>query len=558
MHRLTTIGLLLLASCASAQNADHAFLNGNIATMDASNPRAEAVAVADGKIIAVGSRADVQKHIGGQTLITDLEGKFTIPGFIESHGHFSSLGFAKMQLELRNETSWDAIVAKVAEAAKETPKGEWIIGGGWHQEKWTQPLAEHVEGYPLHAKLSAASPDNPVLLSHASGHMSMVNAQALRLAGINDDSKNPSGGEILRDEDGHATGVLRETAEELVVKARQRASMNRLQTWRRAIDRATEECLVNGVTSFHDAGTDFEEIDRYRQVGNSGGLKVRLWIMVRDSLPKMQQRISEYRLIGEADGFLTVRAIKQSLDGALGSHGAWLREPYEDLVSSTGLNTLPLRDLEQVAELAAKQDFQLCVHAIGDRANHEVLNLYEKTFKSYPTQNSRRWRIEHAQHLLPGDIPRFGKLKVVAAMQGVHCTSDAVFVGMRLGQRRAAKGAYMWRSLLDSGAIICNGTDAPVEDVNPIDSFYASVTRKTRDGIAFYPEQCMTREEALRSYTLHAAYAASEDDIKGSLTVGKVADMTVLSSDLLECDESKIQETQIEMTVIGGRILYQR
>ncbi|MEM7313231.1 MAG: amidohydrolase, partial [Planctomycetota bacterium] len=384
-----------------------------------------------------------------------------------------------------------------------------------------------------------------------------ANAHAMRLAGIDDNTKNPSGGEILRDQDGHATGVLRETAEDLVGRVRARAAANPA-TWQRAIEQANEECLANGITSFHDAGTKFAEIDMYRAAAQAGKLEVRLWIMVRDSLPQMQQRLDEYRMVNFADGYLTVRAIKQSLDGALGSHGAWVREPYEDLVSSTGLNTLPLSELKQVAKLAAEKDFQLCVHAIGDQANHEVLNLYEQTFKRYPTKNSRRWRIEHAQHLLPTDIPRFGKLKVIAAMQGIHCTSDAVFVGMRLGQRRAATGAYMWRSLLDNGATIANGTDAPVEDVNPIPSFYASVTRKTRDGVAFFPAQCMTREEALRSYTIDAAYAAFEDTTKGSLSPGKVADITVLSRNLMTCPEDEILKTEVEFTVVGGEIRFRQ
>jgi predicted amidohydrolase YtcJ len=542
---------------AAGETAQTVLVNGAVVTMDDAQPNAAAIAWLDGRIIAVGSNEQIRERIGAGTDVIDAQGQLVIPGFIESHGHFSSMGLAKMNLELRDADSWEEIVAQVAQAAKSAPAGQWIKGRGWHQEKWRVPLEEQVEGYPTHQKLTEAAPNHPVFLTHASGHMAIANAQAMKLARIDKQTPDPSGGEILRNADGDTTGVLRETATELVSKIVDRASEDPA-AWQRAIQLAGEECVRHGVTSFHDAGSDFEEIDRYRFAANRGDLLVRLWIMVRDDPDAMKQRLAKYRIVNEADRFLTVRAIKQSLDGALGAHGAWLKEPYDDLPTSTGLNTLPLNELEQVATLAAENDFQLCVHAIGDRANHEVLNLYEQTFATHPTTESRRWRIEHAQHLNREDISRFGELGVIAAMQGVHCTSDAVFVGLRLGQRRAGQGAYRWRDLLDAGAVIANGTDAPVEDVNPINSFYASVTRKTKSGVAFYPEQAMTRAEALRSYTLAAAYAAFEEQEKGSLTVGKMADITVLTKNIMTCSEETICDAKVALTIINGKIAYRQ
>ncbi len=537
--------------------ADGVLLHGAIVTMDSTQPQAMALAWADGRIVAVGSDAEIGTMVGPHTAVIDLRGRLAIPGFIESHGHFSSTGFARMQLELRDDPSWRAIVVRVAEAARTTPRGQWITGRGWHQEKWSESLAADVEGYPLHDALSAVTPDHPVVLTHASGHLAIANARALQLAGIDEHTADPEGGMILRDEQGRVTGVLRETAMERVTRLSDRAADSPTM-WKQAIKLAAEECLINGITSFQDAGSSFDEIDRYRQAAAAGELPIRLWVMVRDETPKLQRLLSQYRMINADDEFLTVRAIKMAIDGALGSHGAWLLEPYEDLPSSTGLNTTPLDELEIVARLAVNHEMQLCVHAIGDRANREVLDLYERIFREFPSDHSYRWRIEHAQHLDPADASRFGPLGVIAAMQAVHCTSDAPFVTPRLGMRRAATGAYRWRDLLASGAVICNGTDTPVEHMDPIASFYASVTRKTKDGLAFIPEQSMTREEALRSYTTSAAFAAFEETQKGSLTVGKLADIVVLSKNIMTCDEEQIPTAQVDLTMVGGQVCYQR
>jgi predicted amidohydrolase YtcJ len=299
-------------------------------------------------------------------------------------------------------------------------------------------------------------------------------------------------------------------------------------------------------------------IDTYRELAEAGRLPVRLWVMINEDNDTLERSLDRYRLINVGHQHLTVRAIKRLVDGALGSRTAWVLEPYDDSPTSRGLNTLPLDELQRTADLALAHDYQMCVHAIGDRANREVLDLYARTFQAHAGRRDLRWRIEHAQHLHPADIPRFQRLGVIAAMQAVHATSDGPFVVARLGQRRAQQGAYAWKSLLDSGAVITNGSDAPVERIDPIAGFYASVTRDMGGGRAFYPAQCMTREQALRSYTLDAAYAAFEEGTKGSLTPGKLADIVVLSQDIMSIPEERLRETRVVYTIVGGQVLFER
>src|SRR5262245_54467914 len=439
--------------------------------------------------------------------------------------------------------------------------GEWIVGRGWHQEKWDRKPDGHVDGYPPHTALSKVSPQNPVILTHASGHMSFANAEAMRLAGVTGATPAPRGGEIVKDKDGNPIGVFRETAQSLIGRGQSAAQRNQTPEQRRknllrAIELAGEECLSKGVTSFQDAGSPFETIDVFKELAGEDKLKVRLWVMVRDDNARMARQLASTRVVSHGNNHLTVRAIKRSIDGALGPHGAWLLEPYEDMPSSAGLNTSSVESVKETARLALANNDQLCVHAIGDRANRETLNIFEEAFKSSPSAESRRWRVEHAQHLHPNDIPRFAKLGVIASMQGIHCTSDAVYVVRRLGERRAGQGAYVWRSLLDSGAVVTNGTDVPVEDVDPLASYYASVTRKLPSGAVFFREQRMTREEALRSYTRDCAYAAFEEEIKGTITPGKLADLVVLSKDILTCPEDDILKAKVVHTIVGGRVLY--
>jgi len=535
--------------------------NGRIVTVDETRPEARAMAVRGETIVALGSEADIKPYIGAATRVLDLKGALAVPGLIDSHGHFNGIGQAKLGLELMSTTTWDEIVAMVAEAVKKAKPGEWIVGRGWHQEKWTRRPEPGVEGFPTHASLDRVSPDNPVALTHASGHATFANAKAMALAGVTKDTPNPAGGEILKDAQGDPIGVFRETASGLIGRA-QRASRARMTAADteaealRIIQLADQECLAKGITSFHTAGESFQTIERFKRVIQNGQLGVRLYVMVGESNARLKEGLAKYRTIGFGGQHLTVRAIKAYMDGALGSRGAWLLEPYADLPSSTGLNTTPLAELRQTAELAITNDYQLCIHAIGDRANRETLNVYEDTFKAHPGAKDLRWRDEHTQHLNAADIPRFGKLGVIAAMQGIHCTSDAPYVLARLGPKRAEEGAYVWQKLMKTGAVIANGTDAPVEDVDPIPNFYATATRRVKDGSVFFGDQKMTRMEALKSYTINGAYAAFEEGIKGSLTPGKLADVTVLSKDILAVPDSEILSARVLFTIVGGKVLY--
>jgi predicted amidohydrolase YtcJ len=554
---------LALAVSGFAQTADLVLRNGKIVTLSPAGPTAQAIAVRGDRIAALGSDSDAARWIGPSTRVIDLHGMLAIPGFIEGHGHFTGLGEFRMGLDLREARTWDAIVEQVGRAAKQAKPGEWIIGRGWHQSKWDRAPDPNVEGFPLHASLDKVSPDNPVLLTHASGHAAFANARALEAAGITRDTKNPPGGEILKDSHGQPTGLLRERASGLADRARSeweanRTAAERAAHARKAIDLAIDEALSKGITTFEDAGSPFATVDTLKRMADDHQLRIRIWMMLRSSNAQLAPRLDGYRIIGAGGNYFTVRAIKRAIDGALGPRGAWLLQPYSDKPDSTGLNTDDPADIRKTAELAIQHDFQLCVHAIGDRANRETLNLYEDTFKANPDKKNLRWRIEHAQHLNPADIPRFGQLGVIAAMQGVHCTSDAPYVLLRLGARRAEEGAYVWQKLMKSGAVVGNGTDAPVEDVSPLASFYASVSRKLKDGTVFYPDQRMSREEALRSYTWNNAYAAFEETLKGSLEPGKLADITVLSRDIMTIPEDEILSTDVIYTIVGGRIAFRR
>jgi len=549
--------------CAKKEPADLVLKNGKIVTVDESVPEAQAVAVRGDVIVAVGSDKMIESYIGEATQVVNLNGKLAIPGFIDSHGHFTSIGQSKMQLNFMDVKNWDEIIAMVEEAVKNAQPGEWILGRGWHQEKWDKTPEPNVDGLPYHYELSKVSPDNPVWLNHASGHSAFANAKAMELGGITKDTPDPPGGEIVRDPDGNPIGVFRETAQGLVGKAishymDERTSDQIDAEQRKIVELADEECLSKGITCFHDAGSSFGTIDLFKEFVEHGKLGLRLYVMASASNDQLKERLSEYRIIGMGNNHLTVRSIKRLIDGALGAHGAWLLEPYTDLPSSTGLNTTPVDFIRETAKIAIENDFQLNIHAIGDRANREVLNIYEEAFKAHPEKKDLRWRIEHSQHLHLDDIPRFGQLGVIASMQGGHCTSDGPWVLKRLGEKRAEEGAYVWQKLMKTGAVICNGTDAPVEDVDPIACYYATVSRKTWDGSVFYPDQRMNRMEALRSYTINGAYASFQEDILGSLTVGKLADIAVLSKDIMTIAEEEIPTAEVLYTIVGGKIAYQK
>lgn len=546
-------------SSQSNSTVDTIITGGKVLTCNAQMSIADAIAISGNKIVAVSSNAVIQKLAGPDTKRIDAQGRFITPGLIDSHLHFLGLGETLQQLDLSLVDSWEAIVAQVAQEAKSKPKGTWIEGHGFHQDKWQRKPEGAVEGYPIHDLLSQAVPDHPVLLTHASGHAIMVNQLAMKLAGVDEKTANPEGGEILKKSDGKPTGLFRENADELIYTAFRRTTArlseaDRLEVARQRVSLAGAECLKYGVTMVHDAGTSLRDIQLLKQLQTQHQMPIRATVMLRDSTRSIIDWLDNQAPWQSDDHFLQVRSVKLSIDGALGSHGAWLLEPYYDLPTSAGLNTLPVDELNQVADKCFSKGWQLCVHAIGDKANRQVLDTFERVFGG--KRADLRWRIEHAQHLHRDDIPRFAKLGVIPAMQANHCTSDAIFVPVRLGDRRSAEGAYVWRSLLDTGAQIANGTDAPVERVDPRASLYAAVTRKLSNGLQFYPEQCMKRDEALLSYTLWSAKACFSESIVGSLEAGKLADLVIWDTNLLDCAPEQIRTAKVVSTMVDGKVVF--
>jgi predicted amidohydrolase YtcJ len=562
------LAVLLLSSAVLAQSArpvpaSLVLRNGKIVTVDAAMPEAQALAIHGDRISAVGSNQAIEDYIGPNTRVIDLKGQLAIPGLVESHGHFMGFGQSKLTLDLMDVKDWNEIVSMVAAAAKQAKPGEWILGRGWHQEKWSSVPKPNVEGFPFHDELSKVSPNNPVMLTHASGHASFVNARAMELSNITRTTVNPAGGEILKDTSGRPIGLLRETASGLANRALEqwrqtKTAAEREGDARRQLELAVQASLEKGVTSFHDAGESFASIDTIKRFAADGKLGIRLFVMMRDSVDNLRANVAKYKAVGLNDHHLTIASIKMVADGALGSRGAWMLEPYSDSPSSVGLPTTPMESIADISRLALETGVQLCVHAIGDRANREVLNVYERAYKMAGAQADLRWRVEHAQHISAADIPRFGRLGIIPVMQGIHATSDAPYVPARLGARRAEEGAYPWQKLMKSGAIIANGTDVPVERIDPMANFYATITRKTTDGSVFYGDQKMSRAEALKSYTWNGAYAAKEESLKGSLAAGKLADITVLSKDIMTIAEDQIPSTTAVYTIVGGKIAYAR
>ncbi len=563
MRYLSLILLLLTISCSEKKTpADLIIKGGKIYTMNDQQPSVEAVAVIADKIVYAGDSIGLEKFVGEKTHLVNLQGRTMTPGFIEGHGHFMGLGYNEMNLDLMNVKNYDEILEKVKEAVAKAQPGQWILGRGWHQEKWDEKPTKMVKGFQTHESLSSISPNNPVYLRHASGHLGFANAKAMQLAGVNQLSiekleKESEGGEIIRDELGNPTGIFNERAQSLIAK---QIPEETEETNTQALELAIQASLKNGITSFHDAGASRGSIELFKKFKKEGKLNTRLYVMVTGFDPKL---VYEYFRNGpeiDSTGLLTIRSIKLNCDGALGSRGAWLLEPYTDRPDFSGMATLSMDTVMKISREGLKYGFQICSHAIGDRANKEILDRYEIAFKENPAQaKDVRYRIEHAQHIAPTDIPRFGQLGVIPAMQAVHLSSDRPWAIERLGEKRIKEGAYMWQSLLKSGAKIVNGTDVPVEPINPIASFFASVTRQTLKGEpvgGYEPAEKMTREQALRSYTRDAAYGAFEEKIKGSIEVGKLADFTVFSKDLMTIPDDQLLSMQVEMTILGGKVLY--
>jgi predicted amidohydrolase YtcJ len=542
-------GLFVLGLSVTSVFADTLYSSGTVYTLDSSNTVNSSVCVRGDRIVAVES-CQVESNV-------DLAGATVIPGFIESHGHLMSLGFSKLRLDLTTVKNLDELVGSVARAVDSAEPGEWILGRGWHQSKWTPAPIEMIEGFQTNRTLNEVSSENPVFLVHASGHAAFVNDKALALAGIEDATRFSGDGEIIRDAQGRATGVLNERAQRLVSKIIPEPSASQRQ---QALMLALQNLAEQGVTSFQDAGTGQQTIDLYKQFLAEGRLTSRIYVMLSggddELLSKWMDRGPE---IGLGDNRLTIRAIKLVADGALGSRGAWLLAPYSDRIGHVGLPTMPVEDMADISHLGYQNGFQVGIHAIGDRANREVLDVFDELFDG--RDRGVRFRIEHAQHIDPIDIPRFGQLGVIASMQGIHLSSDRPWAIKRLGQQRIEQGAYVWRALIDSGAVLINGTDAPVEPVNAIASFYALVSRKTLAGTpdaGYEPGQRLTRFEALRSYTSDAAYGAFEEGFKGSLEPGKVADFVVLDRDILKIAEQQILTTTVLKTIVGGQLIYEK
>ncbi len=570
MNRFAPISLLLivgfgLIQCSEKKTpADLIIKGGTIYTAETDNATVEAVAIMGDTIVYAGSLAGLSKYQGEQTKVIDLAGKTMTPGFIEGHGHFMGLGYNELNLDLMNITSYEEMVEKVKEAVAKAQPGQWIIGRGWHQDKWTTKPEKLIKGFQTHQLLSEVSPNNPVFLRHASGHAGFANAKAMQLAGVNQLSVEKlgrnlgEGGEILLDELGNPTGLFNERAQSLIT---QYIPDNTTETDEQALELAIAASLRNGITSFHDAGVSRENIELFRKFKDAGKLNTRLYVMLTgfdsDLLYEWFRKGPEVDPLNR----LTIRSIKLNCDGALGSRGAWLLEPYSDRPDFSGMATLSMDTVLKISREGLKYGFQICSHAIGDRANKEILDRYEIAFSENPANKDHRYRIEHAQHLHPNDIARFGKMGVIAAMQAIHLSSDRPWAIERLGEKRIKEGAYMWQSLLKSGAVIVNGTDVPVEPINPIASFFASVTRQTLKGEpegGFEPEEKMTRQQALRSYTLDAAYGAFEEKIKGSIKAGKLADFVVFNKDIMLVPDAEILSTEVSMTILGGKVLYEK
>jgi len=557
---------LIIFSCSEKRTpADLIISGGKIYTMNTAQPEVEAVAVSGTRIVFAGSTSEAMTYKGDNTQLIDLQGKAMTPGLIEGHGHIMGLGYNELNLNLSDIKSYEELVDRVKAAVAKAQPGEWIVGRGWHQDKWSTKPSKMYKGFQTHHQLSEISPDNPVFLSHASGHAAFANAKAMQIAGVNQLSIEKltkdlgEGGEIIRDELGNPTGIFNERAQRLIGSFIPDSSE---ENDAEALSLAMDACVRNGITSFHDAGASRKSIELFHKFRNEGKLKSRLYVMLTGF---DRQMVYEWFKKGpeiDSTAWLTIRSVKLNCDGALGSRGAWLLEPYSDRPDFSGMATLPMDTVLKTSQEALKAGFQVCSHAIGDRANHEILDRYETAFKEDPDHaKDARFRIEHAQHLSPTDIPRFAAMGVIPSMEAIHLSSDRPWAIERLGEKRIKEGAYMWQALLKSGAKIVNGTDVPVEPIDPIACFYASVTRKTLAGdppSGYEPGEKMTREQALRSYTLDAAYGAFQEDIKGSIEAGKLADFTIFSQDLMTIPDEEILKTSVEMTVVDGKVVYKR
>ncbi len=558
MRRSFTVVFVVIAAMTSLPKTGSAvpeppeviFIADRVYTGEKGQPTAEAVAVKNGVIKAVGPEKNIVALAGKGTAVHRLEGAVIVPGLVDAHCHLLGMGLGLDRLDLTGTSSYGEVLEIVSGKVESTPPGEWIQGRGWDQNDWAD------KEWPTAAQLDSVAPENPVYLKRVDGHAALVNSVALGLAGIDERTPDPPNGKILRS-GGRPIGVLIDDAMDLVADIVPQPTK---EMKRRAILRAAQLCMSAGLVGVHEAGVSNETLEVYREMADSEELPFYVYVMIdgKDSaLDGLLKAGPEVR----RGGVLTVRAIKLYADGALGSRGAALLEPYSDDPANSGLLMVDEDSLAAFTENALRHKFQVCVHAIGDRANRVVLNAYARAMVAAGVDGpDARLRIEHAQILAPSDIPRFGSLGVIASMQPIHCTSDMPWAPSRLGSSRLP-GAYAWHSVLKSGAHLAAGSDFPVEPYDPLLGFYAAVTREGTDGWpvnGWRPSEKMTREEALAAYTYGAAYAAFEEDVAGTLAPGKRADMTVLSSDIMEVPKHDILKAEVVMTIVGGRVLYQQ
>jgi predicted amidohydrolase YtcJ len=559
MHPLQHLAALILVataliSCQSQTESPDTIVLGQLITMDPQQPQVSAVAISNGRFSFVGERDAALALRGRDTRVIDLDNATAYPGLIDAHVHVAGIGSAQRSVDLTGASSFSELINRVAARASTLRAGVVVQGRGWHQSKWLNPPAGHVEGFPTHHVLSEAVPNHPVVLEHANGHSALLNQRAMEQLGIDADTTAPEGGVIVM-LDGQPTGLLHETAIDLAAPLQ----TYDLQTAEELVELAQQHLLSEGITTAHDAGALQVDLEAQWGMARRGDLDVRLYSMVYASDEgALSEWLARGPMINAGDSKLTVRSIKVQADGALGSRTAWLHAPYTDAPNTSGVLTYDLDALSALIRDSREGNWQINVHAIGDRANSEVLAVFAP-FTA--TATDHRFRIEHAQHLRLGDVPLFAEQGVIASMQPIHLSSDRPWAIDRLGQLRIEQGAYLWRDLLDEGVLVTSGTDSPVEPVNPIANFYAAVTRKTLKGVpetGFEPAQKLTRMEALSAMTLAAAYAAFEEQDKGSIEVGKLADLTVLNQDLISVPEAEILDTRVLMTIVGGAVVYER
>ena len=525
--------------------------NARVYTVDSRNSVADAIAIAGDRIIQVGRNADALALRAASTRVLDMRGATIVPGFHDAHGHVVGLGASLQDVDLRGTSSYEEVVGRVRRRLASARPGEWIIGRGWDQNDWAE------KAFPTHDLLSAATPNNPVYLTRVDGHAGLANRKAMETAGLTSSTSDPPGGRIVR-ADGQPSGVLIDGAQAVVTSKIPPVSRQQLEDQIRLADR---ELRRVGITMVDDAGADGETVDAYKRLIEAGTIKTRLYVMLRGSLPQLTPFFARGPVNDFASHRLAVRAVKIYADGALGSRGAALLEPYADEPTTTGLLVTPPDEVYAQTLAAAKAGFQVGIHAIGDRANRQAMDTFERVEREVPGARDLRMRIEHAQILDAAEIPRFARLGVIASMQPTHATSDMPWAATRIGDARVEEGAYVWRKLLDAGAVIASGSDFPVEDANPLPGFYAAITRQDTTGKpagGWTPSQRMTREEALASFTRQAAFASHAETQMGSIESGKLADLVVLSRDIMRVRPREILTTLVQMTIVGGEIVYQR